>query len=368
MELFNKYLQVLKPYKLASHKVWSITPEQRKNVLKLDWNEATIPPTPRVMEAINSLLAEPSFFNLYPSTNNTKILDLLSKYIDLPNENIQYFASSDVLHQYLCKVFVEVGDTVLILGPTYDNFRLTCEANGARIQFFKYTEDFTFDKAAFKDTIKKLTPSFVYICNPNNPTGNIHEPSYVESLLQEFPCTMFLIDEAYGEFSGITCKELVTKYENILVTRTMSKAFALANFRLGYLISSKNNIDIVNKIRNPKNVSTFAQVAMEAALSDIDYMKNYVSEVTAAKKFFIAKAENFSKHFKVFPSSGNFLLLKFNSYEEKILLLNYLADNDIFARDTTQDEIVRNCFRITIGTTEQMKLVLSKIEQYYCTL
>ena len=270
MKFPNKYLRNLKPYKLASHKIWSVAPEQRVEVLKLDWNESTIAPSPLVTERVHILLNQPSFFNLYPATYNEELLKLLAKYVELPTENIQYFGSSDVLHEYICKAFISVGDPVMILGPSYDNFRLTCQANGADVFFSNYNDDFTFYASAFEDDIQQKEPAVVYICNPNNPTGNVHSKDYIEHLLQEYPDTLFLIDEAYWEFSGITVKDLVLKYDNILISRTMSKAFGLANIRVGYLIASKENVQFINKIRNPKNVSTIAQVAACAALEDTD--------------------------------------------------------------------------------------------------
>ena len=150
MKFPNKYLRNLKPYKLASHKVWSVTPEERTTILKLDWNEASIPPSPKVKERIEKILNEPCFFNLYPTTYNDELHTLLSEYVDLPKENIQYFGSSDALHEYICKVFISVGDPVMILGPSYDNFRLTCQANGADVFFHYYNYDFTFFYKTFR--------------------------------------------------------------------------------------------------------------------------------------------------------------------------------------------------------------------------
>lgn len=365
MKFPNKYLRNLKPYKLASHKIWMVTPEERTGILKLDWNEASVPPSPKVKERIEKILKEPSFFNLYPTTYNDELMALLSEYVGLPVDNLQYFGSSDALHEYICKVFISVGDPVMILGPSYDNFRLTCQANGAEVFFTYYNEDFTFDAAKFEADINRIEPAVVYICNPNNPTGNVHHQLYIEHLLNEFSDTLFLIDEAYYEFSGITCKDLVTKYDNILISRTMSKAFALANFRVGYLIASKENVQFVNRIRNPKNLTTFAQEAACGVLSDTQYMWNYVDEVHRAMDEFSEEMKKHSEHFKIIPSYGNFLMLHFQNYEEKIDLLNYLAANNIFVRDTTQADCVKKCFRITIGTCEQMKRVASAINSFY---
>ena len=365
MKFPNKYLRNLKPYKLASHKIWSVTPNERVNILKLDWNEATIPPSPKVKESLLRILEEPTFFNLYPTTYNEHLLDLLSCYVGLPKDNIQYFGSSDALHEYICKVYISVGDPVMILGPSYDNFRLTCQANGAEVYYSNYTEDFKFDAAKFENDILRKEPAVVYICNPNNPTGNIHTEEYIEYLLNEFPDTLFLIDEAYYEFSEQTVKDLVLRYDNILISRTMSKAFALANFRVGYLIASKENVQFINRVRNPKNLSTIAQEAAIAALIDVDYMHRYVVAVQNAKIHFIQKMSLYNNYFVIYPGHGNFLLIKFPTKEDKQKLLNHLIDNNIFVRDTTQDPIVYNCFRITIGTLQQMQIVVDVIAQYY---
>ena len=365
MKFPNKYLRNLKPYKLASHKVWSVTPEERTTILKLDWNEASIPPSPKVKERIEKILNEPCFFNLYPTTYNDELQTLLSNYVGLPKENLQYFGSSDSLHEYICKVFISVGDPVMILGPSYDNFRLTCQANGADVFFHYYNEDFSFDADRFEAAITKIEPAVVYICNPNNPTGNVHRTDYIEHLLNDYPDTLFLIDEAYYEFSGISCKDLVLKYDNILISRTMSKAFALANFRVGYLIASKDNVQFINRIRNPKNLTTFAQEAACGALSDTQYMWNFVAEVHKAMKQFCDDMKKHSSAFTILPSAGNFLMLRFPSYDKKRALLDYLAGNNIFARDTTQADCVKTCFRITIGTCEQMKIVADVIDEFY---
>ena len=365
MKFPNKYLRNLKPYKLASHKIWSVQPEQRAEVLKLDWNESTIAPSPLVAERVKALLEQPSFFNLYPATHNEELIGLLAKYVGLPTENIQYFGSSDVLHEYICKAFISVGDPVMILAPSYDNFRLTCQANGADVYFSYYRDDFTFYAEHFENDIITREPAVVYICNPNNPTGNVHTQEYIEHLLTEYPDTLFLLDEAYYEFAGITCKDLVLKYDNLLISRTMSKAFGIANFRVGYLIASKDNVQFINKIRNPKNLSTFAQVAACAALEDTDYMWRYVDEVHKGQQYFAEACKKWKDDMTNHPSHGNFTLVEFKSYEAKIALLNYLAEHNIFVRDTTQAPSVRNCFRITIGNKEQMEKVVQVINQYY---
>lgn len=351
----------IKPYKLASHKIWSIPANEREDVLKLDWNEATIPPSPLVTEKIKELLEE-NVFNYYPATYNEVLLAELANYAGLPIENIQYFASSDSLHEYIAQMFINDGDKVVIVWPSYDNFRVTAEINGANIEYYRFSDDFRFDIKGFIDKIKETDPELVYMCNPNNPTGYLHTQDNIELLLKSFPDTMFLIDEAYGEFAGYSCKELVLNYENIIISKTMSKAFALANFRFGYMISSTQNVRNISTIRNAKNISSVSQKAVLAALQDVDYVMEYVKEVNSAKNDFLEAISGLA-FFKVYSGYGNFVMLKFNSYENKIQVINMLEKHNIYVRNLEQDESVKNCIRITIGTRVQMKRVAEVLRQ-----
>ena len=363
MRFINKYLRNLAPYKVASHKIWEVSADERKKMLKLDWNEATVPPSPKVNERLKKLVGEQEVYYLYPSTHNAELLELLSAYTSIPQENIQYFASSDSLHEYLVRMFVGVGDPILILGPTYDNFRLTCESQGAQIYHHDYSNSFELDKATFKAKIKEITPSLVYICNPNNPTGNVLEKEYLLELIVAFPDTIFLIDEAYFEFYGETMSNYVLIHPNLFVTRTFSKAFALANFRAGYLIASAENIAQISKIRNPKNFTTFTQEAVIAVLSDIGYMKKYVEEVLKARDYFQQHLVNSPLVKQIYPSKGNFLLIEFTDFDVKMKVYNQLSDNNIFVRNLMHNELLINTLRITIGSTEQMKRVLKVISE-----
>jgi len=359
MRFINKYLRNLAPYKVASHKIWEVSSDDRKKMLKLDWNEATIPPTPLVNERLTKLVSEEEVYYLYPSTHNAEILSLLEAYTSLPKDNIQYFASSDSLQEYLVRMFVGVGDPILILGPTYDNFRLTCESQGAQIYYFDYSDSFELNKVDFKGRIKEVTPSLVYICNPNNPTGNVLEKEYLLELITSFPDTIFLIDEAYYEFYGQTMSNYVLIHPNLFVTRTFSKAFALANFRAGYLIASAENILQISKIRNPKNFTTFTQEAVIAVLSDVDYMSKYVKMVLEARAYFEENLTGLAIIKRVFPSQGNFLLIEFNDFDIKMKVYNQLSENDIFVRNLMHNKLLMNTLRITIGTKEQMERVLN---------
>ena len=360
----NAYLRTIKPYSPASHKIWNVSPDERAGILKLDWNESTKPPSPAVNSALYALLEHQDFFRLYPSTYNADLMNALCRYTGLESENIQYFASSDALHEYIVRTYISPGDPVLILWPSYDNFRLTAEAGGAVVRYSELGREFTFDAVSFSQDIMKYQPSLVYVCNPNNPTGTFIEPYVLEEVIAANPEAMFLVDEAYIEFAGESANSLVLKHSNLLITHTMSKAFGLANFRFGYLVSCRQNISDISSIRNSKNVTTFAQAAVIAALSDTDYMKSYVREVCSAREMFVERVnEEFSGGLRAYESRGNFVLVKCEGERLKLRVIAGLEKHNIFVRNVSQSEALRCCFRVTIGTREQMSRVLRALSE-----
>ena len=361
----NDHIKNLQPYKLTSHKAWEYTDEERNGILKLDWNEASIPPSPLVKKQIKELI-DKGHINWYPDVKRKQLLELLEEYVELDKSYLQYFASSDSLHEYITTMLLTIGKKALLLVPAYDNFRLSCQAKGAEVVYYQFKEDFSFSEKEFKNEIKDLSPDLVYICTPNNPTGYLHSVAYIESLLKEFPNIYFIIDEAYYEFAGVTCKDLVKEYKNIIITRTFSKAFGIANFRIGYMISNPENINLISKIRNPKNISSFSQQAAIAVLSDIEYMKNYVKEVTQAKSIFYKELQEIIPSYNtIHCGGGNFILISFKEKEEKESLAAYLEENHIFVRNLSYSYRDGAFLRITIGTEEQMQYVAKVIKSYY---
>lgn len=361
----NTHIKNLQPYKLTSHKAWEYTDEERNGILKLDWNEASIAPSPLVKKQIRELI-DKGHINWYPDVKRKQLLELLEQYVELDKSYLQYFASSDSLHEYITTMLLTVGKKALMLVPAYDNFRLSCQAKGAEVTYYQFKDDFSFSEDEFKNEISRLSPELVYICTPNNPTGYIHPTAYIESLLKEFPNVYFIIDEAYYEFAGVTCKDLVIEYKNIIITRTFSKAFGIANFRIGYMISNPENINLISKIRNPKNISSFSQQAAIAVLSDVEYMKNYVKEVNQAKNIFYKTLQEIIPPYNtIHCGGGNFILISFKENEEKESLAIFLEENQIFVRNLSYSYREGAFLRITVGTTEQMLYVADIIKRFY---
>ncbi|WP_050660355.1 pyridoxal phosphate-dependent aminotransferase [Gallaecimonas pentaromativorans] len=359
----NKFVSFLKPYKLASHKIWEV--EDKSKILKLDWNEATVEPSPKVLESIIEAAADGTF-RYYPDVMNKILLESISLYAEIPSDFIQYFPSSDVAHEYIVRALINEDDDVLMLAPTYDNFRTTCESLGGRVTFSLLRNNREFRIEEFSSLLRKNNPKIAYICNPNNPTGTVIEKDIIEQLVSNHKETFFLIDEAYYEFYGESSKDLVTKYTNIIVTRTFSKAFGLAGMRIGYIFSSEIILAQINKIRNAKNIQHLSQVAACAALKDIPYMKGYVNEVNLAKKVFEKELKSMSLGIRdIIVGSGNFILLDVEDVELKRKLITYLESHNIFVRNLSHMEAVKNCIRITIGTREQMQRVSDILKDFH---
>lgn len=358
----NKNIEKLKPYKLSTHKAWESIGDE--DVLKLDWNEASCKPSPKVVHEVNNYILN-GRLNWYPDVANTQLIRRLSEYTGNDENQIQYFGSSDYLQEYISLCYLDQDDKVLILGPTYDNFRVTAESVGASPEYFYLDNNFKFNDKEFIKYASKIDPKFIYICNPNNPTGTLIDSKTIESLLKKLPKSMFLIDEAYYEFSNITCAPLVNKYENIIISRTFSKAFAIAAFRVGYAISSEQNILNISKIRNSKNITQLSQIAAIAALEDFAYTKKFIDEVGIAKKEFIQSLSLF-KDFGIRPINGhgNYILISLKK-EHKTDLISFLENNKIFIRDYGHVKGMEDYIRITIGNSEQMNRVANTIKQFY---
>lgn len=361
MEIGNIYVQSLKSYTLSSHRAWEY--HNSEEIMKLDWNEATIPPSPRVIQAVQSALLS-NRLNWYPDVNNQSLIGKLAGYSKVPVSQILYFPGSDTIHEYIAKAFINAGDKVLIISPTYDNFRATVQSVGAKVDYYSLNKDFELDIAGLEKRLGVEHTSLVYIVNPNNPTGSFIRIDAIEKLVKEYTETLFVIDEAYYEFFGESAVSLISTCNNIIVTRTFSKAFALASFRVGYLISQERNVNTLKKIRNAKNTSTLAQIAAEAALDSIDYTKDYINEVISARdECFLRLSE--CQYLKPFKSSANFIFIKVENSEMKYELITYLENRRIFIRDYGHVKGVEQFIRITIGTRKQMNIVMENIDSFF---
>jgi histidinol-phosphate aminotransferase len=348
-------------YLISSQQAWRLE-NTGLPVLKLDWNEADwTPARTQVRSSLLKLLDDPRYMNWYPAAESTALMDALSSYAGVPPERIVVTHGSDAAIESLGVAFVKPGDRVLIVQPTYDNFRSSIEQHGATATFFRYDGTAPFPLEHLRERITQETPRLIYLSNPNNPIGYTLELDDLERLVSHCagPKVIVVVDEAYWEFSGVTASQLTDRYSNVIALRTFSKAFGLAGLRIGYVIASPDLARLVRRVVNPKSITMFAKVAAQTALQEIGPMRDYVAEVAASREklydYFKARGIESS------PSRANFILFQIDRPEE---LLDHFATAKIFFRDRSRYFPGGRHVRMTVGTLKSTVRVIEVFDEF----
>jgi histidinol-phosphate aminotransferase len=313
------------------------------------------------MSAVQDLLQNPHSIHWYPEATSKELIAAIAKYSNLPAENVLITHGSDLAHELVATCFVRPGDKVLMVTPSYDNFRAAVEQRGAQTVKFKYLGTSAFPVAEFAEALRQHTPRLAYIVNPNNPIGYTLSLDTIKHLLDACSqlATILIVDEAYFEFCGITAAELVTRSPHVIVTRSFSKAFGLAGLRLGYLLAARQVMGVLNRANNPKSVTSFAKVGAMAALRDLAHVRSYVEEVTRSR----AEYEKFFQRrgIKFYPSDSNFILFQCDDPKG---LVRSLEQRNIFVRDRTSQFDGVGHVRISVGGEVSTQAALSAFEEY----
>ena len=350
----NKAVSSLEKYVPAS-------PEEglfytKEDYLKLDSNEATIRPSPLVFHRIQEFLFS-GHINWYPDIEARELKTKLTRYTGRCFDEIQVFNGSDSALDCICRTYVDETDVVLAASPTYDKFRVFAESLGTKIEFIHSQDPF---KSDIQNLIGRVTEKtkLIYLCNPNNPTGSEYGKHDIATLLEKLERGILIVDEAYYEYSGKTMADLIKKFDNLIITRSFSKAFGLASLRCGYILSDAENVSHINKIRDEKSVNAVALIAAAASLDDLDYMRKYVKEVNHAKKWLVKNLRLLG--YQVISTPANFILLK---VKEPRVFIRELSEDKILIRDRSQMSQLENHVRITVGHMEQCKKLIKTVRE-----
>jgi histidinol-phosphate aminotransferase len=328
--------------------------ENRTNTLRFDFNENTLGPSPKVLNLFRKV--EGSYLASYPEYAELKTN--IAEYAGVNSENVILTNGSDEAINLLISSTIGKDDKVIIISPTFQMFKFYAQIQGANIVNLNYKKDFTFPTEKALNTINEKT-RLVILCNPNNPTGSIIQNKDIEKIARRIVNGVVLVDEAYYEFSKQTAINLLNKYENILITRTFSKAFGLAGLRLGYLIGNEKLIALLQRGNSPYNVNSLAVRCGIVALNDIDYIENYVKEVNQSKKLLYKFLDE--KQIKFYKSATNFVLIKFGKQTNYVF--EQLKKTKILVRNVSKQPLLEGCLRITVGTTYQTKYFLQELEK-----
>jgi histidinol-phosphate aminotransferase len=349
----------LTPYEAVTSQAAIEARPDGETTFKLDWNEATIAPSPRVTEAIQAYLSGQRKLNWYPQLGSTELLGALQKYTGLSSEYLLATNGSDDALQLICNSFLSEGDEVVAPVPTYNHFLVFAQSRGATIS--EVCGESPFDKNL--DRIEAaMSPDtrILYLVSPNNPTGVVLDPQDVEQLCRAYPRTLIILDEAYFEFSQVTGIALVERFANLIVTRTFSKAFGLAGLRVGYLAADPQLINGLSRIYNPKSVNALGQVGAIAALEDLDYLDAFLAEVEESKQIladFFAERQADAR-----VTAANFVVVRVANLADT---LAQLEERGVYVRDRSNYPGLEGCLRMSVGTVKQTRRLLERIEDIF---
>lgn len=327
---------------------------KRRGMLRLDFNENTSGCSPKVIAALKEI--KPDDVSIYPDYSG--VTKMIAGYVGngIVSEQIMITNGSDEAIKCIMDTYVECGDDVVIPVPTFDIFRVYATVAGANIVEVPYDDEMEFPLDDVLSSINERT-KVVVIVNPNNPTGTVLSRDGILRIVKKAKDSVVLIDEAYMEYYGETCADLVAN-DNVFVIRTFSKAFGLAGLRIGYVVSDERNIESLLKVRSPYSIGVEACAALGAALDDVEFVNDYAREVRKSRKMLFCGLSKIGV--KCYPSSANFVLADFGGDADYVW--KELIANNILTRRWLTNERLKNFIRIGAGTSEETEKALLIVE------
>ena len=302
----------------------------------------------------------PSPYNRYPDPLQWKVKEKLSVIKKVRPEQIFLGNGSDEAIDLVIRAFCEPNkDSILITDPTYGMYAVCAEVNAVHIQRVTLTTDFDLDLDKIRKTVDPTT-KVIFLCSPNNPTGNLLSSDKIKTIIREFR-GLVVIDEAYIDFTlAKSFAEELDEYPNLVVLQTFSKAWGLAGLRLGMAFSSKDIINILNKIKYPYNVNIQTQDLALKSLAFGRQKDQWVAEIIEQRKKMEADLSMLSMTKKVYHSDSNFLLVQI---QDAVKTYQYLMNRGIIVRDRSNVTLCNDCLRITIGTPAENGRLLKALKE-----
>ena len=263
-------------------------------------------------------------------------------------------------HQILYRAFCTPGvDNVILVPPTYGMYEVSANINDVAFKKVNLTADYQLDLDGIANAIDAHT-KLIFICSPNNPTGNSIRRQDIETILNNFQ-GLVVVDEAYINFSAVkSFTQELAEYPNLVVLQTLSKAWGLAALRLGMAFASKEIIAVYNKIKPPYNINQATQDIVLEALDQVDQVNDWIKETVAEREKLVRGLLELDYVQHITPSDANFILVKMEQPRE---VYDYLVQYGIIVRDRSKVELCEGCLRITVGTPAENQILLEKLNQ-----
>jgi histidinol-phosphate aminotransferase len=300
-------------------------------------------------------------YNRYPDPLQWKLKENLSKIKGIPPQNIFIGNGSDEVIDLAFRIFCEPAKSnIITCPPTYGMYKVCANINDVAVKEINLAKDFQLDVERILESIDPNT-RLLFVCSPNNPTGNNMNRMDIEVLINNFQ-GIVIIDEAYINYSKQkTFLQELTEYENLIVMQTLSKAWGLAALRLGIAFASEKMIELFNKVKPPYNINKASQDLGMEALSKIEEVNANIKNTIAQRNLLQQQLAQFSFIQKIYPSDANFILAKTDNADK---LYQYLSAQKIIVRNRRKEPLCENCLRITIGTPEENKKLIEALKKY----
>lgn len=300
-------------------------------------------------------------YNRYPDPLQFEVKKRLSMIKGLPPRNIFLGNGSDEAIDILFRSFCNPGvDNVILVPPTYGMYQVSANINDIRVKNVPLTEEFQLNLEGIAEAIDEHT-KLIFVCSPNNPTGNSINREDVETLLANFS-GIVVVDEAYINFSRQkTFIQELTEYANLVVLQTLSKAWGLAGLRIGMAFASEEIIEVMNKVKPPYNVNEASQQLALQALANIEQVNSWIKETLLQRDKLVLGLKDFDFVADIYPSDANFILVKTTDANG---IYDFLVKQGIIVRNRSKVELCEGCLRITVGTPDENKILLNTLQNF----
>lgn len=343
----------------AKPEVEALTPyvaplEGRRALLRLDFNESTVGPSPRVVEAVRAL--GPEAYAAYPEYAGLD--EAFAASLGVATEHVGAFNGVDAAIKAVFDAYGDKGGTFLTTTPTFGYYAPCAHQQGMTVEEIPYPDDLGFPLEAITRRLQ-AGPRLLFVCNPNNPTGTLLPANTLLALARSAPHTLVVVDELYAPFTGESVIPAALDLANVVALRSLSKTAGIAALRLGFAIGHPTILDRLRRVTGPYDINTFAVVAGKAALADPQHMARYVAEVLLAKTGTQEELQRLGvRHV---AGGGNYMLVWPPGDCEAVV--QALRERGILVRSMAGKPVIGGSFRVTIGTRGDMGRFLTAFRE-----
>lgn len=304
----------------------------------------------------------PHDYNRYPDPLQHQVKHKLSSIKGVPAENMFLGNGSDEAIDILYRAFCTPKiDNVILVPPTYGMYEVSANINDVEVRKVNLTADYQLDLDGIAEALDTHT-KLIFVCSPNNPTGNSINPLDIETLLVNFK-GIVVVDEAYINYSKQkSFTYSLPEFPNLVVLQTLSKAWGLAALRLGLAFASKEIIEVFNKIKPPYNINQATQDLVLEALNNYEVVNEWIRETIKERETLVSQLDALQQVEKITPSDANFILVKL---QDPRSLYDFLVDKGIIVRDRSNVALCDGCLRITVGTKLENERLINEIQEFY---